>query len=129
MARSRFKFPSNRLGQITKALDIGSKLETGGWPLWQAVLAGDEKARKKFAKYNKMDVAITSQLLFVLAPWIKGMPHAGLWSGDMTACYACGSTDLDLYGIAYSKTNRYVRLVCGCGAYNKVMANGETRPA
>lgn len=127
--RGRFKFPSNRLGQVGQSLDIGSKLDTGGWPLWQAVLAGEAKARAKFAKYCKQDVRLTADLLFALAPWIKGMPHAGLWSGDMAACYACGSTDLDLYGIAYSKTNRYVRLVCGCGAYNKVMANGETRPA
>jgi hypothetical protein len=129
--RQRFKFPSNRLGQIGQSLDIGAKLDTGGWKLWQAVLDGDEKARKKFARYCKGDVALTSDLLATLANsgWIKGLPHAGLWSGDMAACYACGSTDLDLYGIAYSKTQRYVRLVCSCGAYNKVLKNGETRPA
>jgi hypothetical protein len=129
--RQRFKFPSNRLGQIGQSLDIGAKLDTGGWPLWQAVLDGDEKARKKFARYNKQDVALTSTLLEMLANsgWIKGLPHAGLWSGDMAACYACGSTDLDLYGMAYTKTQRYLRLVCACGAFNKVLKNGETRPA
>jgi hypothetical protein len=129
--RGRFKFPSNRLGQIGQSLDIGAKLDTGGWKLWQAVLDGDDKARAKFARYCKTDVVLTSTLLATLANggWIKGLPHAGLWSGNMAACYACGSTDLDLYGIAYSKTQRYVRLVCACGAYNKVLKNGQTRPA
>jgi hypothetical protein len=94
------------------------------------VLDGDEKARRKFARYCKGDVRITSDLLAVLAGgWIKGIPHAGLWSGDMAACYACGDTNLIPDGIAYTKTTRHVRLACACGAYSKVMKNGQTRPA
>jgi hypothetical protein len=129
VVRGRFKFPSNRLGQVGQSLDIGAKLETGGWSLWQGVLEGDEKARKKFARYNKQDVRLTADLLFALAPWVKGVPHAGLWSGNMAACYACGGTDLMPYGIAYGKTAKYLRLSCDCGAFNKVLSNGETRPA
>ena len=131
VVRQQFKFPSNRLGQIGQSLDIGAKLDTGGWKLWQGVLDGDEKARKKFARYNKQDVRLTSDLLATLANsgWIKGLPHAGLWSGDMAACYACGSPDLIPYGIAYTKTAKHLRLACACGAYNKVLTNGQTRPA
>jgi len=131
VVRQQFKFPSNRLGQIGQSLDIGSKLDTGGWSLWQGVLNNDEKARKKFARYNKQDVSLTSDLLSTLANkgWVKNVPHAGLWSGDMAACYACGSTDLVPYGIAYTKTAKHLRLVCDCGAYNKVLTNGQTRPA
>jgi hypothetical protein len=129
VVRSRFKFPSNRLGQIGQSLDIGAKLDTGGWSLWQGVLDGDDKARRKFAKYCKQDVRLTADLLEYIGPWIKGVPHAGLWSGDMKACHACGSTDLHLYGIAYTKTAKHLRLACACGAYNKVLANGQTRPA
>lgn len=128
--RQRFKFPSNRLGQIGQSLEVGSKLATEGWPLWQAVLDGDEKARRKFARYCKQDVRLTRDLLHVLAPWVKGLPHAGLWSGDMSACYACGSTDLQPDGLAYAKVNVYVRAHCAaCGSWNKVLRNGETRPA
>ena len=125
--RGRFKFPSNRLGQIGESLGVGSKLDTGGWSLWQGVLDGDDKARAKFAKYCKQDVRLTADLLDFLAPWVKGLPHAGLWSGDMAACYACGSTDLEVYGFTYSKTDRYLRLACSCGAFNKVLKNGQTR--
>jgi hypothetical protein len=131
VVRQQFKFPSNRLGQIGQSLDIGAKLDTGGWKLWQGVLDGDEKARKKFARYCKGDVALTADLLARLANsgWIKNVPHAGLWSGDMTACYACGDTNLIPAGFAYTKTARYLRLACACGAFNKVLASGETRPA
>jgi hypothetical protein len=131
VVRQRFKFPSNRLGQVGQSLDIGAKLDTGGWKLWQGVLDGDEKARKKFARYCKGDVALTADLLARLANsgWIKNVPHAGLWSGDMTGCYACGDTNLIPAGFAYTKTARYLRLACACGAFNKVLASGETRPA
>jgi DNA polymerase elongation subunit (family B) len=131
VARQRFKFPSNRLGQVGQSLGIGGKLETGGWKLWQDVLDGDKKARNKFAKYNRQDVFLTESLFRLLAGsgWIKGLPHAGLWSGDMAACYACGDTNLIPDGIAYTKTTRHVRLACACGAYCKVLTNGQTRPA
>lgn len=128
-ARGRFKFPSNRLGQVGEALNIGSKLDTGGWSLWEGVLAGDPKARAKFARYNKQDVILTEQLLLVLRNWIKGLPHAGLGLGDMSVCYACGAPDLAPVGVTRSKSNAWLRLRCGCGAWNKMLANGETRPA
>lgn len=127
--RARFKFPSNRLGQIGQSLDIGAKLDTGGWALWQGVLDGDEKARRKFARYCKQDVRLTADLLMVLAPWIKGVPHAGLWNGDMASCYACGSSELVPDGISYTKTAHYLRMACACGAFSRVLASGQTRPA
>lgn len=127
--RQRFKFPSNRLGQVGQSLGIGAKLETGGWKLWQDVMNGDDKARAKFARYNRVDVKLTEALFDVLAPWVKGIPHAGLWTGNLCNCYNCGSDDLRVSGVAYTKTAAYLRAVCACGAWNKVLKNGETRPA
>lgn len=127
--RARFKFPSNRLGQVGEALGIGSKLDTGGWRLWEGVLAGDVKARAKFARYNRQDVTLTEQLFRVLAPWIKGLPHAGLGIGDMTCCYVCGGNELAPTGVVRTKVNAWLRLRCTCGAWNKLLPNGETRPA
>jgi hypothetical protein len=127
--RHRFKFPSNKLGQVGQSLEIGAKMETGGWKLWQNVLDGDEKARKKFMRYCKQDVRLTADLLATISPWVKSVPHMGLWTGDMTTCYLCGSADLAPAGIAYTKTAKYLRVVCECGAYSKVMTNGDTRPA
>lgn len=127
--RRRFKWVSNRLGYVTEALGIGSKLETGGQALWRGVLANEDKAWAKFRRYNIQDVRLTEQLFDLLAPWIKS-PHRGQWSGDMRSCYACGSVELVLMGICYGRAVSYPKAQCAdCGAWNKVMKNGQTRAA
>lgn len=126
--RSRFKFLSNKLGYVTDALGLDTKLETGGMSLWTRVLAGDPKAWEQFKKYNKQDVQISQQLAEQVLPWIKG-PHMGLLSGNPAACYACGSVELAPAGAVYTKTAKYPKMVCVCGAWNKLLRSGETRPA
>ena len=128
-SRGEFKFPSNRLGAVGESLGIGSKVETGGWRLWRDVLAGDAKAWAKFRRYNIGDVKLTEQLLDVYAPWIEGLPHAGLWTGDLAACYSCGSTTMEPDGVSYTRSMAYPRMRCGCGAWNRVLRNGKTRAA
>lgn len=126
--RSRFKFLSNKLGYVTDVLGLDSKLSTAGQDLWNRVLDGDEAAWKRFKKYNETDVIITEQLFRVLAPWIRG-PHMGLIMGDPMSCYSCGSRDLSPAGFVFTKTTKYPKMVCVCGAWNKIMRSGETRPA
>ena len=126
--RSRFKFLSNKLGYVTEELGLDTKLETGGQSLWTRVLAGERQAWDEFKRYNKQDVIITEDLLRQVLPWVKG-PHFGLLSGDPAACFACGSTELVPAGVVFTKTQRYPKMVCVCGAWNKVLRSGETRPA
>ena len=127
VVKRRYKFASNSLGYITKTLDMPTKLATGVPQLWKRVLEEDEKAWTKFRAYNKQDVVVTENLFKVLQPWIKG-PHAGLWSGDLGSCPSCGSDKLEPAGLTYTKTAKYARLLCECGAYCKVLNNGQTRP-
>jgi len=127
VVKRRFKFASNRLGYVTEAMGLPTKLETGVAQLWRKVLEDDDKAWTKFRAYNKQDVVVTEKLFDSLRPWIKAA-HLGLWSGDMAACPSCGSTDLEPAGLAYTKTAKYARLVCVCGAYCRVLSNGQTRP-
>lgn len=126
--RSRAKFMSNKLGFITESLGLDSKLETGGQELWNRVLAGDEKAWQKFKRYNVNDVVITEQLFIQVKSWVKG-PHFGLLAGDPAACHSCGSPDLVPAGFVYSRVARYPKLLCGCGAWSKLLRSGVTRPA
>lgn len=127
--RQRFKFVSNKLGYVTEALGLDTKIETGGQSLWNDVMRGDKKAWAEFRKYNIQDVLITEQLFELLIPWIK-VPHKGMWSGDMKECYSCGSADLVPMGFVYGKTMAYPKLQCAaCGAWNKVLRNGQTRAA
>jgi len=125
--RSRYKFPSNRLGAVTDYLGLPSKLETGVSQLWKRVLDNDEKAWAAFKRYNKQDVVATEILYRTLACWMKGA-HVGLWSGDMSTCPSCGSTQLHPMGMTYTKTAAYAKCVCECGAWCKVLPSGQTRP-
>jgi hypothetical protein len=129
VVRQRFKFPSNKLGYVTEALGLDTKLETGGQDLWNRVLAGDEAAWRQFRRYNVQDVEITEQLFVLLSPWVKGVPHAGFWSGSMSGCYSCGSADLEPAGFVFGKSMVYPKLVCKCGVWLRVLRSGETRPA
>lgn len=126
--RSRFRFLSNKLGFVLDQLGLDSKLDSGGMDTWKAVLAGDRSAWATFKAYNKADVEVTEALFTYLRPWLK-LPHAGLWSGDRASCHACGSTDLTPDGIVRSKTTAYLRLQCPCGAWNRLLSNGQTRAA
>lgn len=127
VVRSRFKFPSNKLGYVTQALGLDTKLETTGQDLWNRVLAGESAAWAEFKKYNVQDVHVTEQLFVLLSPWIQGVPHAGLSGGSMSVCPSCGSSKLDPAGFVFGKTMVYPKLGCECGAWCKVLRSGETR--
>lgn len=124
--RNRFKFISNKLGFVTDALGIDTKLETGGQQLWNDVLANNPKAWAKFKRYNIQDVHITEQLFTLLQPWIKNVPHAGMWS-NMSVCHSCGGKDLTPVGFVFERTTVFPKVLCSCGAWGKVLKNGQTR--
>jgi hypothetical protein len=128
--RANFKFLSNKLGYVTDAVGLPTKLETGGMELWKQVLANDPKAWAKFKQYNIRDVVVTEKLYLLLAQggWIKGV-HAGLFNGNMTTCHSCGSADLTPVGVIYSRSSAWPKAVCVCGTFNKVLGNGQTRAA
>ena len=125
--RRNFKMMSNKLGYVTDAVGLNTKLDTGGQSLWNEVMQNDPKAWEKFRRYNIQDVVITEQLFQLLSPWIKS-PHAGLWTGEMCSCFACGSTKLVAHGVTRSKSAAWPLTQCAeCGAWNKVLSNGQTR--
>ncbi|HSG62773.1 MAG TPA: ribonuclease H-like domain-containing protein [Pseudomonadales bacterium] len=127
--RRNFKMMSNKLGYVTNAVGLDTKLDTGGQALWNDVMANDSKAWDKFRKYNIQDVVITEQLFELLAPWIKGV-HAGLFTGDPSCCYSCGSINLVAHGVTRAKNAAWPLTQCAdCGAWNKVLKNGATRAA
>lgn len=129
LIRREFRFMSNKLGVIVDQLGLASKDDSGGFETWRAVLAGDDKAWATMERYCRQDTAITLDLYGYLKSWIR-MPHLGLFTGDMTACAACGSHRLVPDGIARTKVSAWMRLACeDCGACNRLLTNGETRLA
>ena len=111
------KVPGEQLGAIEEALSDLDK-----------AMKGDDKAWAKFKRYNIQDVEVTERLLETLWPWINS-PHLGQWTGSKVCCYSCGSTDLTLAGVVYGRTLAYPKMVCRCGAWSKILRNGEARAA
>lgn len=125
VVKKQFKFPSNKLDFVCRALGLDTKIETGGMDLWTRCLNGDEKAQRKMLKYNRQDVKVTTQLFQTLLPWIDGL-NVPLFSGgsdedtstDAAKCTRCGGENLQARGWAYTTTYRYKRYRCtDCGGW------------
>jgi len=120
VARSRFRFPSNKLDYLAGQFDLGGKLHHTGFQLWRDCLAGDEKAWNLMRRYNKRDVVITEQLYDRLRPYMKTHPHMGLFSGEVDCCSRCGSVDLEKRGFAYTGVSAFQQFRCrACGSWSR----------
>lgn len=95
VARSKFKFNSNKLNYIAKYLGIGQKIHTD-YDLWKdIVLNKDKNAMDKMIKYCKMDVILLEKVHKELSLHIPAKTHYGvIFGGDRGSCPECGSDDL-----------------------------------
>lgn len=115
VARSQFKFPSNKMDFVAKALGIKGKTKHSGFQLWVDCMAHKEKAWKEMEKYNKNDVVILEALYHKLLPWIKGHPNHSVVNGKLV-CPNCGGSHYQKRGFAYTSAAKYQRLQCSdCG--------------
>lgn len=97
VARSKFRFNSNRLDYIAKYLGIGHKIKTD-FNLWKDVfLKKDKKALEYMVKYCKMDVSLLERVHKKLSVHIAPKTHYGVIFGqDRGTCPECGSDDLTI---------------------------------
>lgn len=108
--------PSNKLEHARNRRGSG-KGETGGFPLWPKVLAGDKAARRTMEVYNRRDVEETdAELTYAMqGGWVTGLPNMSVHSGDVCPC--CGSDKLKADSYYQTQTRRYQQWVClDCGA-------------
>lgn len=129
VARTKFKFNSNTLGDLGQTLGLGEKVATGGFSLWQGVMRGDEKAWKRMIKYAKQDTDLLIKVYERLKPWMTNHPNLGMWS-ELTVCPSCGGNHLMKRGTRYTNTMSYQQYQCtDCGAYCRSRtADGGTKP-
>ena len=105
VARSKFKFNSNKLNYIAQFLGIGSKIKTD-FDLWKDIaLKNDKVAMAKMIKYCKMDVVLLEKVYKALSNHIAAKTHYGvIFGGDRGSCPECGSTELVRRGTKVSAT-------------------------
>ena len=95
VARSKFKFNSNKLNYIAQYLGIGEKIHTE-YNLWKDIVLNKCKdSMEKMIKYCKQDVILLEKVHKELNHHIPTKTHYGVVFGeDRGTCPECGSDDL-----------------------------------
>lgn len=74
-ARQKFKFFSNKLGDLAKLLELEyAKQDAGGKQTWINCHQGDAAAFAHMIEYNKYDVLVLEELYIKLSDWVKLPP-------------------------------------------------------
>jgi uncharacterized protein YprB with RNaseH-like and TPR domain len=97
VARSKFRFQSNRLNYIAEFLGLGGKIKTE-FNLWKDILLNKDKiAMEKMIKYCKKDVSLLEEVYKLLGNHIASKTHYGVVFGqDRGSCPECGAGSEDL---------------------------------
>jgi DNA polymerase elongation subunit (family B) len=114
VARSKFRFNSNRLDYIGKFLGLGKKLHTG-FDLWKdIVLKNSEPAMGKMVKYCKQDVILLEKIYEAMKNHIPVKSHFGrALLQDRGSCPECGSDDLIVSFTRYTAAGvKKIQLKC-----------------
>lgn len=121
VARKQFRFPSNKLDYVARALGLGEKIRHAGHELWVRCMAKDPEAWKQMEAYNRQDVALLEPVYERLRPWIKNHPNHGIYDEPgIPVCPNCGSGHLQRRGFARTQANKYARYQCqDCGTWSR----------
>lgn len=117
IARSKFRFNSNKLGDLGKRLGLGEKVTTGGFGLWAGCLRGDRKSWDKMVEYNKQDVVLLEKVYLKLRPWATTHPNMNEIDQSLR-CPSCRSVSVQRRGWSTSSAGRVPRMQCtDCGKW------------
>jgi DNA-directed RNA polymerase subunit RPC12/RpoP len=95
IARSKFRFNSNRLDYIGKFLGLGQKIHTD-FNLWKDIMLNNDKlALDKMIDYCIQDVVLLEKVHKELNNHIPSKTHYGVIFGEgRGSCPECGSDEL-----------------------------------
>lgn len=117
--RRIFRFESNKLDYVAKALGLGGKVKHTGFELWRQCMQGDAEAWRQMEEYNRQDVALLEKLYEKVLPWITGHPNRSVHD-EGKCCPNCGSDKYHARGYAITRAAKYKRYQCiGCGHWFK----------
>lgn len=120
--KKTFRFPSNKLEYVSRALGLEGKTSHTGHQLWVDCLAEKREAWKLMKKYNIQDVLLLEPLYERLLPWLPTHPNMQLLSDDDDAlCHRCGGQHIQMRGYVTLLTGKYQRFQCQeCGAWGRL---------
>jgi DNA polymerase elongation subunit (family B) len=114
-ARKTFKFDSNKLDNLGRALGVGRKIPNTGAALWRGCRDGDSKSWAQMVRYCKQDVDLLSRVYTELKPWSRSHPNLTMF-GEQSGCPVCESVKVQRRGWNIAKTRKTPRFQCGeCG--------------
>ena len=116
LARTTFRFASNRLDYLAKLLGFGGKHHTS-FDLWRRCYQGHGPSLKKLVDYNRHDVVLLEQVFEALRPHVKNLPRlVDVGEYRQEACPSCGSDERKKDGYHRTKVNTFQRYRClACG--------------
>lgn len=120
VCRQQFRFQSNKMEYVVKALGLGEKYKHAGYQTWIGCMNNDPAAWADMKTYNIHDVVMLEKLYDKLKPWIKGHLNHSVFDGALV-CANCGSKRLARRGYQYTETAKYPRYVCrDCGKWGRI---------
>lgn len=91
LSRRAFRLPSHSLAFLSRYLQLGKKMDTGGFELWwQVWKENDKKALTKMVKYCMQDVKLLEKVFKRMRPYIKTVFNLAVFLGDSRLCPNCG---------------------------------------
>ncbi len=119
IARSKFRFNSNRLDYISKFMGVGGKNKTD-FDLWKRiVLDGCDSSMSRMIAYCKKDVVILEKVFEMLNKHVESKVHHGVLMGKgKRTCPNCGSHKLYRRTVRTTKMGA-LRELCKCEDCNK----------
>lgn len=117
IARSRFKFGSNKLTDLGRYLGVGQKLPHTGAHLWFSCMAGDAKSWSLMRRYNAQDVRLLERVYERIKPWAPNHPNLNLYT-DGAGCPTCQSKKVQRRGTQVKLNSKRSRFHCqSCGTW------------
>lgn len=117
MARTYFKFSSNRLDYLGEFLGLGRKIQNEKG-LWDKCEDGELESLQKMAVYCSQDVRLLEDIYLKLRPFAKNHPSLALYGdADGTNCPVCFAKNTIKFHYSKLYENRYMVGRCeSCGS-------------
>ena len=118
-ARQQFRFPSNKLDYVARALGLEGKVKHEGFELWIKCMNKDKDAWKRMEEYNIQDVYLLESVYHKFLPWIKNHPNKAIHNDSEHSCPSCGSHSIQKRGFNVTPGGKYQRFQCqDCGTWS-----------